>query len=129
MTQNQLSIELSMVGEAISHQLGAEMVKNFQQRFPTDVKTYYIGRNIIESILAQPGCVGIRFYNALNEMGQKTLVYVGIDANEEVIFQYTTVNQLGELATEKAIVADRVRTGDDGPITPSTDVDNWNWFE
>jgi hypothetical protein len=50
-----LQKDLKTVGEAISHELGAQMVKDYQVANPNDTKTYMIGREIIESILAQPG--------------------------------------------------------------------------
>lgn len=109
MTQQTLKKNLAEVGEEITHELGIQMVKDYQNSFPTDVTSYQIGRNILESILAQPGCVGIRFYNAINELGQKTLVYVGLNQNEEVIAEYTTINNIGELAKQKGIVADRAK--------------------
>ena len=111
MIQKQLSINnLSQVGEAIDKELGAKMVKNFNDSFPTEVKSYYIGREIIQQILDQPNCVGIRFYNALNEVGSKTLVYVGIDENNEILNKVTSVNISGDIVRKEGIVADRVRT-------------------
>ncbi len=109
---------LTMVGEEISHELGAKMVKDFQDKNPDDVIANYIGRNIIEQILAQTDCVGIRFYNAINEMGRKTLVYVGIDPDDQIITQYTGVNTAGELVKEKGIVADRTSCND-----------YWDWWD
>ncbi len=118
MLQNQITPKnLKMVGEEISHELGAKMVKDFQDENPTEIMANYIGRNILERILAQPGCYGIRFYNAINEEGRKTLVYVGIDSNEQIISQYVGVNNEGELVKEKGIVADRSAIADD-----------WNWW-
>jgi hypothetical protein len=112
---------LAQVGEAISHELGAKMVKDFQDNSPTQTVGYYIGRNIIEDILRQPGCVGIRFYNAIDESGKNTLVYVGIDASENILSQYTYVTPSGELKKQPGIVADRAEKADpDSPI--------WNWF-
>lgn len=105
--------DLRLVGEEISHELGAQMVKDYQVANPTDVKAYYIGRNIIDQVLAQPGCVGIRFYNAYNEAGDKTLVYVGVDEFGKALVQYTVVNAAGSFETKKAIVADRVNNDDD----------------
>jgi len=75
---------------------------------PGDVVGYTIGRNILDQILAQPGCVGIRFFNALNEAGQKTLVYAGVDAAGNDIVKKVVVEEDGKLATVPAIVADRV---------------------
>ncbi len=120
MLQNQITLKTrAMVGEEITHELGAKMVKDFQDANPNAVSANYIGRNIIERILAQPECEGIRFYNAINEFGRQTLVYVGIDGHDNIISQYVGVNESGELMKEKAIVADRAE--------PSKD-DDWGWF-
>lgn len=80
---------------------------------PTDVKSYLIGREILDQILSQPGCAGIRFYNAYNEFGEKTLVYVGVDADAKALVAYTVVNNNGNLEAQKAIVADRTVNTDD----------------
>lgn len=111
---------LTMIGEEISHELGAKMVKDFQDNYPKESIANYIGRNIIENILAQPDCMGIRFYYALNEMGKKTLVYVGIDSEENIITECVGINTSGQLVKEKAIVADRAGDSDSG---------SWNWWE
>jgi len=114
---------LTKVGESIDRELGSKMVKDFQDEFPKDVKSYYIGRNIIEEILNQPNCVGIKFYNALNECGEKTLVYVGIDENENIIEEISIVNGSGRLEKKPGIVADRVKTpggGNPDPDDPTT---------
>ena len=105
---------LTQVGEAISHELGAEMIKNYQAANPEDVKNYTVGRNILDQILAQPGCVGLRFYNAYNEIGEKTLVYTGVDEFGKSIVEYTIVNNDGSFDSKKAIVADRINNDTDG---------------
>jgi hypothetical protein len=99
--------DYSKVGEEISHELAADFVKAYGQANPGDVVSYVIGRNIIDQILAQPGCVGMRYYNALNEEGQKTLVYVGVDASGKDIIEKVIVQEDGKLATVTATVADR----------------------
>lgn len=110
MTQElHLKANLAQVGEEVGLQLGTQMVKNYRQANPTDVQWYMVGREIIEKIFAQPGCVGLKFYNAYNEAGQKTLVYVGIDQDGKAILEYSVVSVEGQLAEEKGIVADRVR--------------------
>lgn len=118
MTQNQLitKAEISLIGEEIGYELGIKMVSDYQKANPNDVHCYTIGRNIIDQILAQPGCVGIELYNAYNEAGEKTLVYTGIDQNGKAILQYTTVNPSGILVAEKGIVADRIRAGKPGGL-------------
>ena len=100
---------LAQVGEEIGLELGTQMVKSYQNANPTDVKWYMIGREIIEKILAQPGCVAIKFLNAINEVGQKTLVYIGIDQNGNSILEYSVVDAQGQLNREDGIIADRVK--------------------
>jgi hypothetical protein len=100
---------LATVGEEIGMELGSQMVKRYHETNPTDVKSYLIGRKIIEEILAQPRCAAIKFYNATNEAGEKTLVYVGVDLDGKPIISYSTVNGEGVLENVNGIVADRVR--------------------
>jgi hypothetical protein len=124
MIQNKIENKnLAQIGEEISHELGAKMVKDYQDAFEGDVSGYQIGKNIIQEILSQPGCVGIRFYNALNEVGQKTLVYVGVDENNNNIYEYSVVNGNGAIKLVDGIVADRTFLPGD------TSVPSWNWFE
>ena len=106
-----LKANLAQVGEEVGLELGTQMIKNYRQANPTDVQWYMVGKEIIENILSQPGCVGLKFYNAYNEAGEKTLVYVGIDQNGQAILEYSVINTEGKLAAEKGIVADRIRIG------------------
>lgn len=102
-------IDFPSIGEQISHELAAKMVKNHHDTHSIDdSNSYYIGRNIIDQMLAQPGCVGIRFFDAINEAGKKTLVYVGIDAKGKSILEYSTVNDQGKLAVVEGMSADKV---------------------
>ena len=109
MMQNQLTAKrpVAAVGEEIDHMLGAKFISDYQKLYPNETAGYLIGKEIIEKILAQPGCVGIRFYSALNEMGEKTLVYVGVGENREDIVEYTVISSEGNITSQKAIVADR----------------------
>jgi hypothetical protein len=112
------------VGEEISHELAADFIRSYHQKFEGDTVSYGIGKEIIEQILAQPGCAGLRFYNALNEDGKKTLVYVGVDATGKDIIKRTVVQAEGVLSTENAIVADR--STDPSP-SPSSGLWAWIW--
>lgn len=124
MTQTTLSIrKVAAIGEEIGLELGTQMVKGYQEANPSDVHSYLIGREIIDRILAQPGCVGIKFFNAYNETGSKTLVYLGVDQDGKSLVQYNVVNTEGRLESEKGIVADRIRE------RTSTRVDDQEWWE
>ena len=101
-------IDFQAIGGQISHELAAKMVKNHHDAHSIDgSNSYYIGKNVIEQMLAQPGCVGIRFFDALSESGNKTLVYVGIDSKGKSILEYTTVNDYGKLAVVEGMAADK----------------------
>jgi hypothetical protein len=100
------------IGEEIDHELGAKFVKNFQDACPGEKTAYIIGREILDKILAQPDCAGIKYFNAIDEYGNKTLVYVGIDEKGEIISEYTSVSDKGHMENSKGIVADRAGSED-----------------
>jgi hypothetical protein len=101
--------DFAAVGEQISHELAAKMVKDHHDTHSIDESnSYYIGKNVIEQMLDQPGCAGIRFFDAINESGKKTLVYVGVDSKGKSILEYSTVNDQGKLAVVEGMSADKV---------------------
>lgn len=83
------------------------MVKDYYDTYQ-EFGSQFIGKNIIEKILSQPGCIGIKLFNALNENNQKTFVITGVDTNGNPILEYAIVNPLGEIRTSEGIVADRI---------------------
>lgn len=102
------NLDVASIGEAIDHELAKEFVQSYQTTYPESFTALVVGRNIIEKILAQPGCVGIRFVDAINEEGQKTLVYIGVDAEGKDILKTVVVERNGAMSTVPAIVADRL---------------------
>jgi hypothetical protein len=109
MTQNALleTKSLAEVGENIGLTEGIELIKAFRAANPTATTGYYIGRNILEQILAQPGCVGINFRKCLTEQNQEHLVYTGVDADGKDIIEYSVVTPAGDVEKHDGIVADR----------------------
>ena len=105
-------LDVATIGEAIDHELASNLVKSYYEKYPESFTGVTIGRNIIEQILTQPGCVGMRFYDAINEEGQKTLVYVGVDASGKDMTKQVVVEKGGAISTVPAIVADRGYLGD-----------------
>ena len=99
------------------------MISSYRAANASDVLCYFVGRNILEQVMAQPGCVGIKFYNAYNEVGAKTLVYVGVTAEGTDMLSVSTINTNGELNQVKGIVADRVR------LPGSDDTLEGNWWD
>lgn len=102
-----VNLNVAAIGEAIDHQLAKTLVKSYKDTYPESFTAVIIGRNIIEQILAQPGCVGIHFVDAINEEGQKTLVYVGVDAAGKHIVEHVVVESNGSMSVVPSIVADR----------------------
>ncbi|MBN9381610.1 MAG: hypothetical protein J0H74_12635 [Chitinophagaceae bacterium] len=117
-----LTKEVATIGEEISHEMAADFVRSYKNAHPDATLGYTVGRNIIDQILAQPGCVGLRFYNAINEIGQTTLVYVGVDAQGNDMIKKVIVDAAGNISEQNAIVADRV-----GPGTSPTILPSWLW--
>ena len=119
MTQNSLleTMSLTEVGENIGLAEGTQLVKAFQEANPDATAGYYIGRNILEQIMAQPGCVGINFRKCLTNLNEEHLVYTGVDADGKDILEFSVVTTDGNLAKQDAIVADRTIWWNDGSIS------------
>jgi hypothetical protein len=99
---------LAEVGEDIGLSEGKQMISAFREANPDATAGYYIGRNILNDILAQPGCVGINFRKCLTELNEEHLVYTAVDAEGKDILEYSVVINSGDIVTENGIVADRV---------------------
>ncbi len=104
---------LAEVGEDIGLTEGIQLVKAFSQANPEATKGYYIGRNIIDQILAQPDCVGINFRKCLTNLNEEHLVYTGVDADGKDIVEYSVVTVTGDVVKQNAIVADRTWVNND----------------
>ena len=58
------------------------MVQNYTSGIgANDVRAYFYGKNKINDLLNQPGCVGIRVYFAKDDNGTMAMMLVGADAN------------------------------------------------
>lgn len=109
MTQNELleTKSLAEVGEDIGLAEGMQLVQNFREANPNATPGHYIGRNIIDQILNQPGCVGINFRKCLSENNEEHLVYTGVDADGKDILTYSVVTNTGDIVKHDGIVADK----------------------
>ena len=110
MTQTTLlkTNNLTGVGEDIGLSEGRKMVSAFKKANPDATQGYYIGRNIIDKILAQPDCVGINFRKCLTEINNEHLVYTGVASDGKDIVEYSVVTNTGDIIKQDGIVADRV---------------------
>lgn len=72
------------------HRIAPDTARRFTKRFRDSrphrnghrVYGHALSRGIIDEILAQPGCMGLRIYHAVDDADADTLVIVGIDADE-----------------------------------------------
>ncbi|MER2998436.1 hypothetical protein [Pontibacter populi] len=72
-------------GSAIELEQAAAWTANYRKEAIADpngmvTKAHFYGREILQKLLDQEGCMGIRMYYARDEKGQKQLVLVGADA-------------------------------------------------
>ena len=74
----------------------SDSTQAFQSANPNAIKAHYIGKDIINDIFDQTGCVGIRVYEGIKD-GEREIYIVGVDANGD--------DQLGS----NHIVADHVK--------------------
>jgi hypothetical protein len=61
--------------------IARQWVQNFKNQMssPDEIRAHYFGRDIIDRLLSQPGCTGIRVYYALNDKNVKEVLIVGVD--------------------------------------------------
>lgn len=110
----------AQAGENIGYEKGAKMVKNYFDQNEEEISAHFLGRNIIEAILAQPSAVGISIVYGLNQLGQPKPIAVGVDSKGNYILNITTIGANGEMNKQKGIVAGG------GVISPGVpDTEGW----
>lgn len=73
-------------GDEISLETATSWTANFRENHPNATKAYFFGNDLLEQVMAQTGCVGLRFYNAIDEDGGTHLVVVGVDEEENDLY-------------------------------------------
>jgi hypothetical protein len=69
---------------AVTLEEARELVRRWHEKgsaLQGDPSCEFFGRDILDKILAQEGCVGFRIYHGRNSGGQHVLVLVGTDAS------------------------------------------------
>ncbi len=69
-------------GEIIDLRTAGTWTSNYQEQNEGGVKAHFYGKNKLNQILNQTGCVGIRIYRAIDDVGADVLVLVGVDGEE-----------------------------------------------
>jgi hypothetical protein len=71
-------------GTPIQIEQAAALTKAWRDMHPGDNKGVFIGKDHLNSILAQPGCMGIRVYFGKDLLSMNsTIVVVGADASHD----------------------------------------------
>lgn len=74
-------------GGEISLAKASEMTSNYRSQNPGETIAHFFGKDIIQRILSQEGCMGIRIYYGIDQDETKQLILVGADENQNDIIQ------------------------------------------
>ncbi|SNC67281.1 hypothetical protein SAMN06265337_1897 [Hymenobacter gelipurpurascens] len=92
----------------------SQWTRNFRNQNPGAPKGHCIKKSQLDAILGQPGCEGIRVYYGLDDAGNRKLVMVGIDADENDIISTTTTAALRTASSD-------VESADTASVSVATD--------
>jgi hypothetical protein len=67
-------------GSKITLNEGSNLTEAFRNAYPNQVKAELFDKDLIEDIIDQQGCTGLRIYNGLDN-GDMVSVLVGVDSN------------------------------------------------
>jgi hypothetical protein len=82
-------------GEEVTLNEASVWTANYRNEIqPSETIAHFIGKNKLNLILEQENCAGVRIYYGIDENGEKNLVFVGADENENdlvdgVILEYS----------------------------------------
>lgn len=72
-------------GGFISLEDGADMTRRYRDENPNEVLGHFYGINKLNKLLKQEGAVGIRMYHGIDENGEKQMVLVATDSEQNDI--------------------------------------------
>lgn len=87
-------------GDIIPIEQAVQWTSNYCKQAETDegkllTQAHFYGREILQKLLDQEGCMGIRMYYGIDEEGQKQLILVGADADgndlEEMVVDHSSI--------------------------------------
>jgi len=61
-----------------------------------EIRSHYFGRDVIDKILSQDGCTGVRIYYALNDSGEKKIIISGVDSQGNNMLPESSTVTAGE---------------------------------
>jgi hypothetical protein len=110
---SQLTAEEQQVADRMGAAIPLEDFRKMTDEFKKsvgseDTRAVSYGKTVLEQVLSQKGCVGIRFYFAKDKEGKTTLVFIGVDKNGNDI-----TAPVNAKTTDSA-----PQTGGGGPLCP-----------
>ncbi len=75
-------------GGPISNADAQTWINNFKNAYPNETFSHLFGINVINSVLAQTGCLGLRFYNALDPQSVKKIIIYGVGSSGDGLNTY-----------------------------------------
>lgn len=69
----------AQTGDPIDLQTASDWTRNYRNANPGQIIAHGFGSDIIQDVLSQTDCVGMRIYYAINDSGEKSLIIVGVD--------------------------------------------------
>ncbi|MGG7661124.1 hypothetical protein [Dyadobacter sp. BHUBP1] len=108
-----LTAEEQLVADRMGAMIPLSEFEKMKERFQKDVgpeetRAVSYGKTVLEKVLSQKGCVGIRFYFAKDKNGKQTLVFIGVDKNGK------DITAPANAKTQE----DPTQTAGEGPICP-----------
>ncbi|MDP1744914.1 MAG: hypothetical protein Q8L90_05015 [Bacteroidota bacterium] len=71
---------------AISLSDASAWTREYRTKNPSATKGHFYGKDAIQAILNQTGCVGIRIYYAIDTAGAKQLIITGVTSDENDLY-------------------------------------------
>ncbi|MDB4921273.1 hypothetical protein [Mucilaginibacter sp.] len=88
-------------GEEWDLELSISWAKNHRDRHPHEPHSHFFGKEILEKILSQAGCVGLRFHNAHSKAhnengGERHLIITGVTADGHDMLNTASAQKLSK---------------------------------
>jgi hypothetical protein len=91
-------------GDPIALDIAKSWTANFREQNQDGTIAHFFGNEILNQILSEEGCVGIRMYYAIDDKGERQLLLVGVNAKGDNLLPATVVG--GRIEDGGNIIAD-----------------------
>ncbi len=91
-------------GVLVSAEASRQWMTNYTSKNPSSLRAHFFGFEILNQILNQEGCIGIRMCYALNNSGIQQILLVGVNSNGENMLPSAQVG--GKASSDDGIIAD-----------------------